>query len=216
MKLEESIYNQKSSRIAKERIRPRLSHPRYVHLKLILNHILYWIDKYLRNNKEIILADMGCGEVPYKHLIERHVQKYIGIDLPGNKHATSYVDLKTGRSTLNNNHCDIVWSIQVLSNTPNPQEYLKECYRILKPGGLILLSTHGHWPYRPDPFDYGRWTSYGIKFELEKHGFKIIDIEGMMGILSTSLQLLQDAILLSIPFNMLYLVSVIIFPICKS
>ncbi len=41
----------------------------------------------------------------------------------------------------------------------------------------------------------------GLKLEIEKVGFTVIELKGMMGLLSTSLQLFQDAILLSFPFR---------------
>jgi len=197
-------YNQKTKNIVQERLNPVRSHSRYIHLKLLRKNVERLIHEHLKNGNNLILADMGCGEMPYESLVKPHVKKYIGVDLPGNLKATAFVDLETNRCNLGVNSCDIVWSIQVLSNTSNPPDYLKECFRILKPGGKLLLSTHGHWQYKPDPVDYGRWTSSGLKLELEKTGFSLIESKGMMGLLSTSLQLFQDGVLLSIPYERLW------------
>ena len=145
-------YNVKTNNVARERLNPGLSHSRYVHLKLLKKHVERWVNENLLSDEKIKLADMGCGELPYISIIKPHVHEYIGIDLPGNVNADVFVDLKSNRCDLENNSCDIVLSIQVLSNTNNPAEYLKECFRILKPQGKLLLSTHGHWPYKPDPF----------------------------------------------------------------
>ncbi len=204
MKSLNSSYNVKEKSIATERLNPRLFHPRYVHLKLLKKHIKRLVNGYLIPGKNIKLADMGCGELPYLSIIKPHVHEYIGIDLPGNKNADVFVDLKNNRCDLENNSCDIVLSIQVLSNTSNPKQYLKECFRILKPKGKLLLSSHGHWPYKPDPFDYGRWTTMGLKLEIENAGFKLIELKGMMGLLSTSLQIFQDAVLTSVPYKKIW------------
>ena len=194
-------YNKKSKKASKERLNPGLSHSRYVHLKLMRKHVERFINEHLINGEEIILADMGCGEIPYESLVKPHIKKYIGVDLPGNLKATAFVDVVTNRCNLDDNSCDIVWSIQVLSHTSDPRAYLKECFRILRPGGKLLLSSHGHWQYKPDPVDYGRWTSSGLKLEIEKAGFSVIELKGMMGLLSMSLQLFQDAVLLSFPYK---------------
>lgn len=204
MKTLNTGYFVKEKNVASERLNPRLSHPRYVHLKLIKKHVKRWVNENLISSKSIKLADMGCGELPYHSIINPHVHEYIGIDLPGNKNADVFVDLKNNRCDLENNSCDVVLSLQVLSNTSNPQEYLKECYRILKPKGKLLLSSHGHWPYKPDPFDYGRWTTMGLKLEIENAGFKLIELKGMMGLLSTSMQIFQDAVLTSIPYKIIW------------
>jgi SAM-dependent methyltransferase len=197
-------YSDKNNNIARERLNPGLSHSRYVHLKLLKKHVERLVNENLMSGKKIKLADMGCGELPYISIIKPHVHEYLGIDLPGNINADVLVDLKSNRCDLENNSCDIVLSIQVLSNTTNPKKYLKECFRILKPKGKLLLSTHGHWPYNPDPFDYGRWTSMGLKLEIENAGFKIIELKGMMGLLSTSIQILQDAVLISVPYRQIW------------
>lgn len=204
MKTSNINYNAKSNIVSEERLNPGLSHSRYVHLKLLKKHVKRLINENLVSGKKIKLADMGCGELPYLSMIKPHVHEYIGIDLPGNKNANILVDPKNNRCNLEDNSCDVVLSIQVLSNTSNPKGYLKECFRILKPKGKLLLSTHGHWPYKPDPFDYGRWTSMGLKLEIEEAGFKLIEMRGMMGLLSTSMQIFQDAVLISVPYRQIW------------
>ena len=204
MKTSNTAYFVKEKNYASERLYPRLSNPRYVHLKLIKKHVKRWVDENLIACKDIKLADMGCGELPYHSIIKPHVHEYIGIDLPGNKNADVFVDLKNNRCDLKDNSCDVVLSTMVLPNTSNPQEYLKECFRILKPSGKLLLSSHGHWPYKPDPFDYARWTGMGLKLEIENAGFKLIELKGMMGLLSTSMQLFQDAVLTSVPYSKIW------------
>ena len=49
--------------------------------------------------------------------------------------------------------------------------YLGESHRVLKPGGWLVLSTHGTWFYHPHPGDYRRWTAEGLRKEVEAHGF---------------------------------------------
>jgi tocopherol O-methyltransferase len=47
---------------------------------------------------------------------------------------------------------DLVWSLESGEHMPDKQAFLQECYRVLKPGGKLLLVTWCHRPASPpDP-----------------------------------------------------------------
>jgi hypothetical protein len=73
--------------------------------------------------------------------------------------------------------------------------HLSECRRVLKEGGRLILSTHGVRRYHPDPCDYWRWTSQGLKQTLSEAGFEVIRFRGIMGPAATALELWRDAVL---------------------
>ena len=68
---------------------------------------------------------------------------------------------------------DCVLSTQVLEHVLSPTAYLAEAYRVLRPGGHLLLSTHGLFEDHFCPYDYWRWTVYGLRKLVEETGFKI-------------------------------------------
>jgi len=188
------------SKDQRQRLRPPLWHSRYRHLKELRKNVEQITRDYLANGEKKKMADMGCGEMPYLPIVKEHVDVLYAVDLPGNPKATHFVDLETNRTNINDEEVDLVWSVMVLEHVGDPQQYLKECRRILKPGGKIILCTHGHWKFHPDPIDYWRWTSQGLKVEMEKGGFAVKQFWGMMGLLSMSMQIFQDAVLLHFPF----------------
>ena len=185
----------------RQRLRPPLWHKRYRHLKELKKNVEQIINDHVANGGKKLMADVGCGEMPYLPLLEEHLAVLYAIDLPGNSRATHFVDLETNRTNLNDEQVDIVWSVMVLEHVGDPQKYLNECKRILKPGGKLILCTHGHWMFHPDPIDYWRWTCQGLKIEIEKGGFSVKNLWGMMGLLSMSIQLFQDAVLLHLPLT---------------
>lgn len=54
------------------------------------------------------------------------------------------------------NSFDLVWSLESGEHMPNKIQFLRECYRVLKPGGLFLMATWCHrpvWPTAPELTD---------------------------------------------------------------
>jgi SAM-dependent methyltransferase len=175
-----------------DRLNPTIFHTRYVHLKRLRDETLKDIRQLTANDKNLLLVDFGCGDMPYRSVIEPMVGKYLGVDLEMNPRAEHHIDFDS-KTTLPDNYADIILSNQVLEHVDSPSGYLQEAMRILKPGGTIILTTHGYWFYHPTPNDYWRWTSAGLRKTVEAEGFKITSFHGIMGLAASGLQLLQDA-----------------------
>lgn len=152
------------------------------------------------------LLDFGCGDMPYEGLLRPRVQQYVGIDLPGNPRA-QFTLKADGTTDAPDASADVVLSTQVLEHVVSPEVYLGECRRMLKPGGLLLLSTHGHWKYHPDPVDLHRWTGPGLRGLLSQQGFGVVEIRGVLGLAAAGLQLFQDGLLSRTPRKLRPLVS---------
>lgn len=58
---------------------------------------------------------------------------------------------------------DLVLCIQVFEHLEQPDRAVRELHRVLAPGGLALVSTHGVHVYHPSPGDYFRWTHAGLE-----------------------------------------------------
>jgi SAM-dependent methyltransferase len=181
-----------------DRLYPSLFHPRYVHLTHLRDATLSTIHQLTADKKDLLLVDFGCGDMPYRSVIDPHVGKYLGVDLEMNPKAEHHIDFDS-KTTLPDNYADIVLSNQVLEHVDSPSGYLKEALRILKPGGSIILTTHGYWYYHPTPNDYWRWTSAGLRKTVEDEGFIVKSFHGIMGLAASGLQLLQDAIINKLP-----------------
>lgn len=123
--------------------------------------------------------DFGCGSQPYKRLLS-HASTYIGVELdtPQNR-KNKIADLfYNGHSIpLQTSSIDSILSTQTFEHLPNPCEILTEFHRILRPGGNLVLSIPLMWPEHETPYDFYRYTSFGIKSLLERHNFTIIKIE---------------------------------------
>lgn len=180
-----------------ERLFPQRSHRLYWHLTAIRLQMEKVVANYIKGRSGDLI-DYGCGNMPYRPLLEPHVENYLGFDLPGNEMASGLID-EYGRTQREDASAGMVLSSQVLEHVTDPVAYLQEAHRVLMPGGVLILSTHGVWKYHPDPTDFWRWTCDGLKKVITENGFEIVSFEGVMGPASTALQLWQDATLRRVP-----------------
>jgi len=181
-----------------DRLNPTIFHTRYVSLSRLRDATIKTINELTAADKNLLLVDFGCGDMPYRPVIEPKVGKYLGVDLEMNPKAEHHIGFDS-KTTLPDNYVDIVLSNQVLEHVDTPSGYLQEAYRILKPGGTIILTTHGYWFYHPTPNDYWRWTSAGLRKTVEAEGFSITSFTGIMGLAASGVQLFQDAICVKLP-----------------
>lgn len=129
------------------------------------------------------VLDFGCGDMPYRSLIEGRGARYLGADFDQLADVRIAAD---GSIPVADRSCDLVLSIQVLEHVRDLGRYFAEVRRVLKPGGKLILSTHGTWLYHPHPEDHWRWTRTGLVIEIERHGFHVTQIHPVVGPLATT------------------------------
>ena len=140
-----------------------------------IRRLLY---KHISSFKHYIswkVLDFGCGYKPYKNIFH-DIENYYWVDYQTTKDfynsADYYYDGKT--IPFKDEYFDSFLCTEVLEHVFNIDEVLEELYRTLKLGwyGLITL------PFARDehevPYDFGRYTYYGIQYVLQRHKFKII------------------------------------------
>lgn len=139
------------------------------------------------------VLDVGCGKKPYQHIF--NCSEYIGMDMEttGHDHKNSKVDVfYDGKNfPFESNSFDSVICNEVLEHVFNPNEFIDEIYRVLKPDGTLLLTVPMAWDEHEQPFDYGRYTSFGLIHLFKKHKFEIIAFEKCSADLSVIFQLLN-------------------------
>jgi SAM-dependent methyltransferase len=143
------------------------------------------------------VLDYGCADLPYRRLFPADTE-YLAADLPGNPLANVEIGADGG-VPIPSESVDVVVSTQVLEHVEDPNHYLSECRRVLRPGGQLLLSTHGFMVYHPDPDDYWRWTCAGLRRAVQQSGFEVERFEGIMGLAASGLQLFQDSLYWRLP-----------------
>ena len=69
------------------------------------------------------------------------------------------------------NSYDMVVMTEVLEHLAQPSLVLKECARILRNNGALVVTIPFLYPIHSDPQDFQRWTPEKIRLEFELAGF---------------------------------------------
>lgn len=131
------------------------------------------------------VLDAGAGEGPYKKHFKN--QTYEAADF-------CQVDKEYGEITyvcdlsdipVPDNKYDLVLLTQVLEHLPEPHSVLKELNRVLRPGGELWLSTPLYFEEHEKPYDFFRYTQYGLKHLLEAAGYRVKRLDWLEGYFGT-------------------------------
>lgn len=155
---------------ARAYLESRLHPRRRQHDYLILRDILTVLEPFAREVKGR-LFDYGSGGAPYRSLFAG-VTEYVRADVtPGPQ--VDRLLATDGHTAEPDAAYDAVLSTQVLEHVEDPGLYLRECRRILRPGGQLLLTTHGMYEEHGCPYDFTRWTGRGLVRLVEAAGLEV-------------------------------------------
>lgn len=125
------------------------------------------------------VLDFGCGSKPYESLFV-NANSYIGVDIEvsGHNHKDSKVDYFYDGKKLpfNDASFDAIVCFEVFEHVFNIDEILAEIYRVLKPNGQLLISIPFAWDEHEIPYDFARYTSFGITHILNKNNFEVVKL----------------------------------------
>lgn len=122
------------------------------------------------------LLDVGCGSKPYNSLFKVTSHVGLDIDIESVRLRAMADDYYDGNSfPYLDSSFDSLLCSQVLEHVFNPDVFLGEINRVLKPKGKLLLTVPFVWDEHEQPYDYARYSSYGLRALLEKSGFKILE-----------------------------------------
>lgn len=136
-----------------------------------------------------LVVDLGCGQQPYREYFAGFV-RYLGLDRPGMPDTGEVVDVFADAADLplTSSIADAVICTEVMEHVPDPRRMLADVHRVLRPGGALVLSVPFTWHIHDEPYDYWRFTEYGLHRILEESGFEVEDLRAVNGYLGANLQ----------------------------
>lgn len=138
------------------------------------------------------LIDIGCGTKPYFGQLSAKITEHVGVDHKGTQHDTSNVDLFGTAYAIPAENCsfDSALCTFVLEHLEEPEDALRECHRVLKPGGAAIYSVPFIWHLHEEPRDFYRFSKYVLAYLFHKTGFEIVEITALSGFWASFGQLL--------------------------
>jgi SAM-dependent methyltransferase len=118
------------------------------------------------------VLDVGCGTKPNANFFS--VDEYIGLDVASDaSRSLGMADVLYDGSALpfEAGSFDGIVCNQVLEHVFEPDRFLSELHRVLRPHAPMLLTVPFVWDEHEQPLDYARYSSFGLKALLERHGF---------------------------------------------
>lgn len=146
-----------------------------------------------RHAQDKVILDVGCGSgYGSEQLSLAGAKKVYGVDLVADSirycqthHARKNIIFKQGdltRLDFDDNFFDMVCTFETIEHIKDYQKAIGEIYRVLKPGGMLIISTPNKAVYSPDtkkpfyPFHFHEFYLRDLKTML--NSFRIKTIQG--------------------------------------
>lgn len=144
---------------------------------IVLSQLNRWLEEVALPHARGVLLDFGCGGQPYKALFNTRITRYIGADVAASKEVQLDLKLVPGEPVqMPAASVDTILSTQTLEHVFDVGGYAHECYRLLKPGGTLILSVPMQWRLHEIPYDYWRFTRYGVTELMTRSGLVVDSI----------------------------------------
>lgn len=146
-----------------------------------------------------VVIDVGAGQCQYKkYFLDK---EYIGVDFGGGDSEWDYSRVNVIADVhflpIRSDSADAVLCTQVLEHTYNPQKVVSEIARILKEGGKAFFTVPQGWGEHQVPYDYFRYTQYGMKILLDNVGLNVVVIgktTGLFGYLANRITMVPKVL----------------------
>jgi SAM-dependent methyltransferase len=126
-------------------------------------------------------------------LFAEHTSGYIGADVACAAGVSLDVELFPGApAPLADASVDTILSTQVLEHVYDFHSYLKDCHRLLMVQGRLILTVPMQWRHHEIPYDYWRFTRFGVEQMLYEAGFRIVELTPCGGVYSLLGQVFLD------------------------
>jgi SAM-dependent methyltransferase len=145
----------------------------------------------------MIVLDAGAGTQPYRDLFAHAIYESADFEAVAKAYAPSTYVCDLGAIPVEDGRFDRVILNQVLEHLPEPGSVLAELRRVLKPGGRMICTCPLFYEEHEQPYDFYRYTQFGLRHLFETAGFVVEDLfwmEGYFGTVGYQFSLMRRAL----------------------
>lgn len=121
--------------------------------------------------KNLKVLDLACGSGYGSHLMSKYAREVVGVDIDESailyakksyiRDNLRFITGSADRTLLENNYFDVVVSFETIEHHDKHDEMLREIKRVLKPGGLLVISS-------PDKLNYSDLRNFKNKYHVKE------------------------------------------------
>lgn len=132
-----------------------------------------------------LVLDAGAGEAPYRSLFSNADYESADFQQVDKEYASTTYTCDLASIPVEDQRYDAIVFSQVMEHLPEPAAVLDELFRVLKPGGQVMYSGPLFFEEHERPYDYYRYTQYGVRHLFERAGFVIERLDWLEGFFGT-------------------------------
>lgn len=132
-----------------------------------------------------MVLDAGAGKAPYRELFQHAQYESADFEKVAKSYAPSTYVCDLANIPVESGRFDFIVFNQVMEHLPEPKLVLAELYRVLKPGGKMIYTGPLFYEEHEQPYDFYRYTQYGLRYLLSSVGFVIERMDWLEGYFGT-------------------------------
>ena len=152
----------------------------------------------LASDRGAAVLDVGCGEQPFRRMIEAAGCRYVGMDVVENR--TGSVDIVSTLEAVPAPSApySLILCTEVLEHVVDIGAAFEGLRRLAAAGGAVVLTVPFVFPLHMEPYDFRRLTLHGVERLANDHGFAV-EVATQLGSLPEVLAtLIADASILPV------------------
>ena len=131
------------------------------------------------------VLDAGSGDQRYKPLFAVHIYESADFEQVDKPYAKSTYVCDLAAIPVDDATYDAIVFTQVMEHLSEPALVLRELHRVGKPGCRLFYSAPFYASEHEIPYDFYRYTQFGVRQLFNKSGFSIEDLHWMEGFAAT-------------------------------
>jgi SAM-dependent methyltransferase len=133
----------------------------------------------------MLVLDAGAGMQPYRGLFDHAIYESCDFEAVAKAYAPSTYVCDRRAIPVEDGRFDRFMLNQVFEHLPDPAAVLTELHRVLKPGGKIICTCPLFYEEHEQPYDFYRYTQFGLRHLFGITGFAVESLDWMEGYFGT-------------------------------
>lgn len=131
------------------------------------------------------VLDAGAGDQRYRPKFAHCVYESADFEQVDKPYAASTYKCDLRSIPAPDRSFDAVVFTQVMEHLPDPLAVLRELNRLMKPGGRLFYSAPLWFEEHEKPYDFYRYTQFGVRHLFESAGFEVKELRWLQGYLGS-------------------------------